>query len=150
MNRKHTINPSCLLGMMMVLSLAAFEASAGTAVVIVNKDNPAATMNEAEVKSYFLKSRKTWPNGEKVRQIDQKSGVERNAFLNQVLKLSDQELVRHWVEKQYATAEPPPMQVDSDSAVLKFVGAFKGGIGVVNKTALEGTDTVKSVLEINF
>ncbi len=151
MNRTHRINSNSLWGMIFILlSLGAFEASAGTAVVIVNKNNPVANMSGTEVKSYFLKSRKIWPDGEKVRQIDQKYGVERDAFLKQVLKLSDQDLVRYWVEKQYATAEPPPMQVDSDSAVMKFVGAFKGGIGVVNKTSIDGTDTVKTVLEIEF
>ncbi len=138
---------SVMLGLLM---LATYPAMAGTAVVIVNKANPVAQMNAAEVKSYFMKSRKVWRNGEKVRPVDQKAGADREAFLSQALKLTEEDLVRYWLEKQYVTAEAPPMQVDSDSAVIKFVGAFKGGIGVINKASMEGEPKVKAVLEVDY
>jgi len=77
---------------------------------------------------------------------------ERRALLAKVLGLSSDELKRHWLERQYASADQPPASVPDEASVLKFVSFFKGGIGFVSKSALSGAGAqgVKPVLTLSF
>ena len=47
--------------------------------------------------------------------------------------MSSAELERYWLERQYASADKPPAKAPDDATVIKFVKAFKGGIGFVSK-----------------
>jgi len=128
----------------------AAQAAGGTLVVIVHASNPVSALSPAEVKTYFMKTRTAWASGEKVRPVDQKSGTDRDKFLSDVLKVTDEELVRVWLGKQYATSEAPPLKVAGDEAAIKFVSTFKGGIGFIGKASLAASKDIKSVLEIDY
>lgn len=134
----------------LLLCSGAVAATAGTHVV-VNAKNPAGELGTQELRDLFLKARPSWSHGEKVRPVD--LGMDypsREAFLEAVLGMSAGELERHWIEKQYASGQAAPKKVDDESDVLRFVGAFAGGIGFVSSEALaaDSSGKVRSILEL--
>ncbi len=110
-------------------------------VVIVNGDNPVASLSQGDVRAYFMKTEPRWDNGEKVRPIDRAgSSAERTAFISDVLGISDAELERHWIEKQYASAATPATRAPDASAVISLVRAFPGGIGFISQATWDDAD----------
>jgi len=131
------------------LAASVVPVSASEIVVIVNASNPAATLDKAAVKAYYLKQRPTWADGERVRSIDLPDDpASRSAFVTKVLGLSIAEFERHWIAQQYANGDGPPSKAPDEAAVIKLVQLFKGGIGFVTRAALEkaGDVRVKVVL----
>ena len=143
---------SLLAAAVTALSLHAV-ASAAEVVVIVNRANPAATLTVKQVKSHFLKNPSTWADGSRVRPVDRSNGgADRAAFLAQVLGMSDPELERYWISRQYATAEEPPPKAKDDAEVISMVDTLAGGIGFVSRKALEDADAanIKAVLSFSY
>ena len=134
------------------LALAApAAAQAAELVVIVNKSNSTAALNAKQAKNYFMKVVADWSGGEKVRPVDvPTAGAVRNLFLSKLVGLSAGEFERYWIEKQYASAENPPVKAPDEATVIKLVSTLKGGIGFVSKEALASanSDGVKPVLSI--
>ena len=126
----------------MVAALLAPQAEASAqVVVIVNEGNPASSLSQDDVRAYFMKAEPRWRNGEKVRPIDQTgSSAERGTFISTVLGISDAEFERYWIEKQYASAEQPPVRAPNPGAVITLVKSFEGGIGFVSQAVWEAAD----------
>jgi len=117
---------------------------AGELVVIVNKANPTTAMNSHDVRTHYLKKQSSWGNGEKLRPVDTESSELRDVFVRKLLGMaSNEELERYWLELKYQKAEAPPKRVDGDASVIKFVAAFKGGIGFVDAAALDNDARAK-------
>jgi hypothetical protein len=145
-------NVALMASVVIGLSLHA-AASAAEVVVIVNKANPAASLTAKQVKAHFLKNPATWADGSKVRPVDRAAGnADRAAFLAQVLGMSDPELERYWISRQYATAEEPPPKVKDDAEVIALIDSAAGGIGFVSKKALDSAAAanVKAVLTVSY
>jgi ABC-type phosphate transport system substrate-binding protein len=126
---------------------------AGELVVIVNKANPTTAMTSQDVRTHYLKKQSSWSNGEKLRPVDTESSELRNVFVRKLLGMaSNEELERYWLELRYQKAEAPPKRVDGDASVIKFVAAFKGGIGFVDAAALDNDakGKVQVVLSLKY
>lgn len=147
---------SVLAGGLCLLAQAGVAPS-GTAIagrelaVIVHKASPAATLSQAQVKAYYLKKQAAWSDGSKVKPVQQ-SGDVREGFVKRTLGMSTTDYERYWLELKYSAAESPPKQVDTDDDVIKFVGAIKGAIGVVDASSLDATalTKVKAVLRAGY
>jgi len=59
----------------------------------------------------------------------------RTMFLK-LIGMSTVKFDRYWIEKQYASAETPPMKAPDETAVINFVGMLKGAIGFVSRETL--------------
>ncbi|MCG5054206.1 MAG: hypothetical protein KA712_14675 [Myxococcales bacterium] len=106
--------------------------------VVINAANPMGSMTLDEVRSFYMKQKSSWPDGEKIRPVDTETDdAARTLFLGKVLKTNPTDLERHWLEIKYRSAESPPKRMEDEAGVLKYVGAFKGGIGFVAVSALE-------------
>ena len=118
--------------------------------VIVNKENPIASLSAGEVKLYFLRKLKNrWPGINKnIRPVTRKSkGAERDAFYSTILKMSDTEVDSYFAERQFQNAEKLPEKFGSDAEVIAFVEQEVGGIGFVSSKSVSGNDKVKVVFE---
>jgi len=104
--------------------------------VIVNRAAPTSSLTAETVRTYYLKQHKEWPSGEKVRPIQQE-GQAHAAFVGKVLKMSNADYERYWLERKYSAAETPPKLAEDDDEVLKFVGALKGAIGYIDASSLD-------------
>jgi ABC-type phosphate transport system substrate-binding protein len=134
-----------MIAIVVVTTLAAMPRAsvAGELVVIVNKTNPTSAMSRDEVRNHYLKKQSSWRNGEKLRPVDTEASGLRDAFVRKLLGMSSEELERYWLELKYQKAEAPPKRVDGDGAVIKFVAAFKGGIGFVDAASLDADAKTK-------
>ena len=131
--------------------LAASMSYAGELVIIVNTANPVDALTASEAKQYFLKNKARWPFGKKVRPSDyQDEKGMRDVFLSNVLAMNALEVERYWIEQQYARAEKPPVMLDDDTAVVRFVNKFEGAIGFVDRGAMGSSSGVKEVLTLKY
>lgn len=138
---------------LLTLLMLAIPAQAGRQLaVIVHPSCPMATMTADIVKTHYLRQRKEWDDGSKVRPVQQEGGDAHGGFLAKVLKMGTVDYERYWLERKYAAAESPPKGVDDDGDVIKFVGAMKGAIGVVDVSELDDSAKakVKTVLTVGY
>jgi ABC-type phosphate transport system substrate-binding protein len=106
--------------------------------VVVNAENPLTTLSAEDVRAYYMKRKSSWPNGEKIRPVDvEADNAARVLFVTQVLKTTPSDLERHWLEIKYRAAESPPKRMSDDEGVIKYISAFKGGIGFVEASAAD-------------
>ena len=64
--------------------------------VVVNNDNPLGSLSADDIRSYYMKQKSTWPNGEKIRPVDvEADNAARNLFLARVLRTTSSDLERH-------------------------------------------------------
>src|SRR5262245_44406441 len=87
-----------LLAASVVLTAAGPAQAADDMVVIVNAANPAASLDKAAIKAYYLNIKGTWPDGAKVRPVDNPTdAAARSQFVTKVLGMSVAEFDRHWI-----------------------------------------------------
>jgi ABC-type phosphate transport system substrate-binding protein len=128
-----------ILGAVLALQALLWSESVGAGrqvAVIVNRAAPTSSLPTEIIRAYYLKQHKEWPSGEKVRPVQQE-GQAHAAFVGKVLKMSNADYERYWLERKYSAAETPPKLADDDEAVVKFVGAMKGAIGYIDASSLD-------------
>ncbi len=114
--------------------------------VIVNKDNPVATLSAAEVKLYWLrKVKKRWPEINKnIKPADYKvKNATQETFYATILKMSASDVETYFTQKQYESAEKPQDKLSSSSAMVDFVAGEPGAIGYVDASTLSADDKNK-------
>lgn len=122
-----------LIALAIILSMAAASA-AQNIVVIVNQKNALDSLTEKELQDYFMKKDRTWPNGDPVRFFDHRDeNKTRKAFLDKYIKKTSREVELYWIGEKIYTGHIAPIQITSDSMMLKMVSRFPGGIGFVDK-----------------
>lgn len=106
-------------------------------VFIVNAENPVASITTSELRDYFFKRKRSWPDGTSVRFIDRSldSSV-RQTFLKTYLNKKSEEIDMFWIGQKLYSGDSAPLQEPSDSLAIRFVESFKGAIGYV----ASGTD----------
>ncbi len=119
-------------------------------VVIVHPGVKLDDATPAKVRKFYLNMAPAFPGGVKVESVDLKDGSGiRPLFLDKVLGMTAEELERHWIERQYQTANPIPERLTSDAEVIAWVAKHEGGIGFVHASAIPaGTTQVKVVLTV--
>ena len=114
--------------------------------LVVNKVNPASTLDKAEVAKMFMKQSTKWASGLAIEPVDQSpsAGV-RERFCADVHGKPVGAIQSAWQRIIFSGRGLPPPEVGSDEAVLAFVAEHPGGIGYVGDGA--ATDRVK-VLDV--
>lgn len=141
-----------ILTVLIVIGTFAAPARAGRQLaVIVHPSCPLSAMTADVVKAHYLRHRKEWSDGAKVRPVQQETDA-RDGFQQRVLRMAAVEYERYWLERRYAAAESPPKSVEDDTDVIRFVGAMKGAIGFVDSASLDATarSKVKAVLTVTY
>jgi len=142
-----------LLSIAGLLLLGAFSPQGSEIAVIVNKENPVATLSAGEAKLYWLrKIKKRWPEINKnIKPVDRKAkSPEQETFYAKVLNMSATDVEAYFTQKQYESAEKPQDKFANDEAIIGFVSEEQGAIGFVNSNSLTGDNKnkVKVVLTI--
>jgi ABC-type phosphate transport system substrate-binding protein len=122
-------------------------AGAGLPIVfIVNKQNPANTVNVRDVIDYYEKRKRQWPDGAPVRFIDRNPGSpEREAFLHGVLKQSESDIDLFWFAQRLRSGNSIPIQVSTDALVIELVKTFRGAIGYISPSIRLANEQVKVI-----
>jgi len=119
--------------------------------VIINVDNPVATMTASQVKlTYLRKINKRWKELNKnIVPIDRKTDTEsRKGFLKEVLQMTSDDFSRYFTEREYQNAEAPPVKFASDDEMIDYVENNIGAIGFVSKSAIKPGSKVKIVFSL--
>ncbi len=94
-----------------------------------------------EVRQLFLRNASEWSSKQEAKPFSPSGGEPMHAaFLTGVLQMSEAELARHWITMKNKHGIAPPKEVSSSKMMLKYVGRFEGGFGVVAKEDAEGAD----------
>src|ERR1700740_3122882 len=107
-------------------------ANAEDIVFVVNTQNPVSHLSISDIRNYYFKRKRQWPNDVSVRFIDRGAGSAiRDVFLKSYLKKTGSDVELFWIGQKLYTGDSAPLKESSDDMTLQFVAAFKGAIGYV-------------------
>lgn len=140
--------------LLLFISIALFPAFTpvqDSIVVIVNNENPIASLTASEAKLFYLRKLKSrWPGINKnIRPVDRKTKCsERSTFYETILKMDDKAVESYFAERQFQNAERVPEKMNSDSEVIDYVASEVGAIGYIKASSLtaDAKSKVKVVL----
>jgi ABC-type phosphate transport system substrate-binding protein len=125
---------------------AASPAAAEDLVVIVNSENPAAALSENDLRDYYFKRKRQWPDGTTVRFLDRVPETPiRKSFLRKFIKKTTEDVELYWIGQKLYSGDSAPLRESSDALTVQFVSSFKGAIGYVSASAALAGRNVKAV-----
>jgi len=102
-------------------------------ILIVNAANPVEKISSAEVSNIYLGKVTQWPGGLKVQAVDQKkSSPAGMAFLASIMKMSEANYKKFWVEKMLSGEAEPITIKNTDVEIFEWVKSNTGGIGYID------------------
>ena len=130
------------------LAVALFAALSTTApawaakyAVVINAENAAAQgMDDPRsyVKTLYLKQQTTWPDGTSAAPLARRAGSPvHQAFMAEVLQMSQEEIDSHWLRMKQTQGETPPREVGSALILYRFVTKELGSVSVISADELE-------------
>jgi TonB family protein len=107
--------------------------------VIANSSVKVDTISAAELKKVFLEQRISLSDGTHVEPVLEKDGPVHEAFLQQCLGGTDDDLQNYYRALVFSGRGSMPKQLDSDAEVVAYVARTRGAIGyVAAETSTEG------------
>jgi hypothetical protein len=123
------------------------DARAETQVIaiVVDRDNPRSDIGVEELRSLFLGKRGEWPDGTRAVPVDLEPGASRHAFCAAVLRMSEAEYERYWVDQRVRGAGAGPRSLSAAGLVIRLVARVRGAVGYVPLSRVDGTVKVLTV-----
>lgn len=112
-------------------------------IVIVNKDNPVSTLDEATVRKIFLGKKNFWDDGHRIEVYLQEENNLHNKFTAEVLKKSTRQFKMYWRRALYSGTGLPPQKRADDQSIKMEIAADSRAIGYINSGSLD--DSVKKI-----
>jgi len=123
-----------------LMTLVALPAVQADIAVIANIANAEAALNAKQVKKIFLGKKSVFPGGGVVKPVDQMEGsATRDTFYQKVANKDADTMKGYWTQKIFSGKASPPHAVGDDAAVKAWVTSNKGGIGYVDKSAVDAS-----------
>jgi hypothetical protein len=148
----HPVRPSRLAAVVAGALLAALSvpgtarAQAQVIAIVVDRDNPRSDIGVEELRSLYLGKRGEWPDGTRAVPIDLEPGASSHrAFCSTVLRMSEAEYERYWVDQRVRGAGDGPRSVSSPGLVVKLVARVRGAVGYVPLSRVDGSVKVLTV-----
>jgi hypothetical protein len=114
--------------------------------IIVHPNNPVHSMSQDFLAQAFFKQTMRWNSGAAIEPVDLPlSAPARAAFSNRVLKRSVPAVRAYWLQRIFSGRQVPPLELDSDAAVVRFVSSSPGAVGYVSLAAQTATTKVVPV-----
>jgi ABC-type phosphate transport system substrate-binding protein len=146
--RRRAVLARALGVLALVLGVAAvdFALAEGTAayLIVVHVTNPEPSVSREFLADAFLKKTTRWQSGDPLRPVDQRPDAKvRALFTESVLRRSVSAVRSYWQQRIFSGRGVPPPEVDSDTAVLRYIQQNPGAVGYVSGQA--DTSEVKVV-----
>jgi len=135
----------------LTLSAGLATADAQSYVIVVHSSNEYEADTDtmkATIRNLHLKNTTAWPNGGsgKAQAFSPRKGTPvYEAYINEVLGMSEAELAQHWLATKQKNGSTPPRSVPSAAMLAKFIDRYPSGFGVLTK---EETSAHSSSLRI--
>ncbi len=120
--------------------------------IVVHPKNPVDKLSLDEIRRLWLK-KTVWGgriNG--VTPVDRSLLCpERTMFYRKILKMTEDEVVTYFLDRQYNEGEEPQKKFTTDAEVMDFISNTKNAIGYVNLSSIgiENVQKVKIVYTIS-
>src|ERR1035438_1624569 len=122
---------------------ASVNALAGDVKVIANSSVKVDTISAAELKRVFLEEKISLGDGTHVEPVLEKDGPVHEAFLQEYLGISEDDLHMHYRALVFTGRGFTPKVLGSDAEVVAYVAQTRGAIGYVSSAAsAEGVKTI--------
>ena len=100
--------------------------------VIVHPDIRIRSLDADELRSIFTMRRRHWDGGERVVPFNLPTGHgQRNGFDSSVLRMSENQVSRYWIDRRIRGGSRPPRQAPSEEIMARVIGRLPGAIGYV-------------------
>lgn len=130
------LNKTVLLSLVGLLIGAAPSRAQSGFVVVVNAENPTASMSAQQVSRFFQRKVTSWSHGQLVEPVDlPESSPVRQQFTEAVHRKSVSAVEAFWQKQIFSGRAVPPVRRSSDAEVLSFVSQKVGAIGYVSSAA---------------
>jgi ABC-type phosphate transport system substrate-binding protein len=114
-------------------------------VVVVNKENPVASLSLVDLQRIFRRQTRMWPHGEVIVPVDwDATSPMREQFSRRVLQRSVREMGEYWVQQSITQGLAPPSTQKSAKAILRYVANVPGAISYV--PVAEADETIKTIV----
>ena len=129
------------LSLMITLSLlfCAGICAAEEVVLVVNPENPVASVTPREVKNIFLGKKNSWDDGSYVLPVLQKDENLTVAFTMTMLKRSVQQFKLYWRKQVFSGKRAPLIQVEDSVQVKAMIASRAGGIGYILASEIDSS-----------
>jgi hypothetical protein len=97
-------------------------------LIVANRDVSVNSISAAELRTFFLKQRTTWKNGDKVVPVHATDAHLKAQFLERVLGLTIPEEQTYWQEQRIMHGTSPPPEFSNN---LKAVFKLKGAVSYI-------------------
>jgi len=112
------------------LSPLVARASSSELVVVVHPSVGQATLDELELESIYLASRRFWSGSRAIVPFNLPPHEdERVLFDHVVLRMDPDEVGRFWLDRRVRGGPPPPRQAPDPLTVVRLVARLEGAIG---------------------
>ncbi|MGH7743008.1 MAG: hypothetical protein ACRENS_13415 [Candidatus Eiseniibacteriota bacterium] len=138
-----------LLALAMLPALAI--AGKNDIALIVHKTNPMNDITSAELRRIFLGDETRWSTNDRITILLLPPGSEeRQMFLRSVLRMSDDDFVRHWISRVFqGEASAGPKTASSAASMARLVAGLPAAVGVIGSADVPGGDNGLKVLRID-
>ncbi|TAK07067.1 hypothetical protein EPO44_04595 [bacterium] len=106
--------------------------------------NEIAEISPEELKSIYLKDRKTWQDGTPIIPIDLGQSEAQEQFSIKILKKNLREVKIYWIQQIFTARAAPPLIVPGDHQVKEVIASNPGAVGYIHSRSLD--NTVKPIL----
>jgi hypothetical protein len=97
--------------------------------IIVNRRNPAASIDRAFLRDVYMKRASRWSHGDAVRPIDlARPQPVRDRFAIELLEKTPAQLRSYWVQRIFSGTGTPPPEAQSPAAAIAYVAGNPGAV----------------------
>ena len=126
-------------------SPAPAQKAGGAVAFVVNARNPVSQVTSAQLRRIYLGDETRWSGQEKITILLLPAGrEERRMLFDHLLKMSDDDYVRHWIGKVFqGEATSGPKTASSPASMAKLVAGLSGAIGFLSAEEASADASVK-------
>ena len=119
--------------------------------LIVHKSNPMNNISSAELRRIFLGDETRWSTNDRITILLLPPGTEeRQQFLRSLLRMSDDDFVRHWISRVFqGQASAGPKTASSAASMARLVAGLPAAVGVIGSADVPVGDSGLKVLRID-
>ena len=151
--KKHRawIQPASLALAALLLMPVLTWAAKGRVAVVVHKSNTLTDLSSADLRKIFLGDQTRWPDNEKITILLLPPGSEeRTAVLKILLRMSDDDFMRHWISRVFqGEATAGPKTASSPASMLRLVAGLPSAFGMLDAGDAPAGDSGVKVLRVD-
>jgi ABC-type phosphate transport system substrate-binding protein len=139
------------LAFALVLLPARASDARGRVAVVVHKSNPVDDVSSAELRRILLGDESRWSGKDKITILLLAPGSqERQAILKALLRMSDDDFVRHWISRVFqGDATAGPKIASSPISLVKLVAGLPAALGIVDADDVPPANSELKILRVD-